>query len=64
MRDPKRIDEFLGLLEEAWKDAPDLRFGQLVYNIFSMSGYIGDNFYVEDDEALECLEYWLERTKN
>ena len=32
MRDPKRIDKFCWRLAEAWKKAPDWRFGQLMVN--------------------------------
>ena len=30
MRNPKRIDEMMGLLTEIWKMYPDLRFNQLI----------------------------------
>ena len=31
MRDPKRITEILGLIEQIWQSQPDLRFQQLMY---------------------------------
>lgn len=34
MRDPKRIDEVLGLLREYWTKKPDLRLCQIIGNSF------------------------------
>ena len=31
MRDPQRINEFLELISQLWKQDPDLRFNQLIY---------------------------------
>jgi hypothetical protein len=36
MRDKERIDPFLEKLGKLWKENPDQRFGQLVYNILSI----------------------------
>jgi len=56
MRDPARIDAILSKLREIWMQDPDMRFGQLVYNLYwempetrkmGMTGI--DMFYVEDD---------------
>lgn len=33
MRDPKRIDEMLGLLKTIWNSQPDTRFHQLMHNL-------------------------------
>ncbi len=33
MRDPERIPEILGLINEFWLKYPDLRFNQLIYNL-------------------------------
>ena len=33
MRDPKRIEKILRLLEESWLRSPDLRLGQLIFNL-------------------------------
>lgn len=33
MRDPKRIQEMLSLIEEIWQRNPDLRFNQLLYSL-------------------------------
>ena len=55
-RDPARIDAILSKLREVWMRDPDMRFGQLVYNLYwqmpetrkmGMTGI--DMFYVEDD---------------
>ena len=55
-RDPRRIDVILEKLKEVWMLDTDMRFGQLVYNLFwqmqdtRKEGITGiDMFYVEDD---------------
>lgn len=55
-RDPARIDAILSKLREIWMQDPDMRFGQLVYNLYwempetRKMGITGiDMFYVEDD---------------
>lgn len=40
MRDPDRIGPFLLKLESVWEEYPDLRFGQLIYNIISADGLV------------------------
>lgn len=52
MRDIKRIDRILKLIEKIWRKNPDLRLFQLLGNCFGA----GDNYYKEDD----CLEQELE----
>jgi uncharacterized protein YihD (DUF1040 family) len=47
MRDVKRIERIIRLLEQAWKYVPDWRMGQLVSNILGVG--VQDVFYVEDD---------------
>lgn len=49
MRGPARIDRILKLLEQRWKEAPDQRLGQLVWN-FARAERIEQ---IEDD-ALEA----------
>ncbi|MDD2295957.1 MAG: hypothetical protein PHW61_08530 [Eubacteriales bacterium] len=56
MRDPARIDAILSKIREIWMQDPDMRFGQLVYNLYGempetrKMGMTGiDMFYVEDD---------------
>lgn len=53
MRNPERIDTFIDAVKEIWKEAPDLRFGQLVSNLYFGLGR--DIFYVEDDEFEKLL---------
>jgi hypothetical protein len=48
MRDEKRINRILRILEEIWDRNPDQRFGQLLINL----GVVKDDFstlHVEDD---------------
>lgn len=51
-RDPARIERLLGALRSYWQRHPDLRLGQIVWN---MAGR--DPFYVEDDEVEAALAY-------
>ena len=64
-RDPERIDSILSKLREVWMRDTDMRFGQLVYNLYwlmpetkkiGMNGI--DMFNVEDD----VFERFLDRT--
>ena len=55
MRDPERIDEFCGKLRAVWKAHPDLRFGQLVMNIYQLSGNTSF-FYLEDGVAFQIMK--------
>jgi hypothetical protein len=57
MRDPERIDKILKEISRIWKKYPDLRFGQLLENIFGCER--NDNrciFHIEDDIILVRLE--------
>lgn len=61
MRDPNRIKPFCDELAELWSNWPDLRFGQIMYNI---SKYVEiehrkDIFYMEDDELIQILREQL-----
>ena len=57
MRDPKRISKFCNRLAAAWSAMPDMRFGQLMYNIFSEMAADGrDPFFPEEDEMIERIE--------
>lgn len=55
MRDPKRIDVLLKLLEAYWKKYPDLRLGQIVGNIAWYERREYDPFFVEDDKVIDYL---------
>jgi hypothetical protein len=58
MRRPDRIEPFLGILGNIWKNNPELRFGQLIslaFGLFSGQTYDGRLWHVEDDDFLERL---------
>jgi len=55
MRNPKRIPVIIETLEEIWEKNPDLRFGQLVSNLYGKYFRDKDMFFVEDDDFLNCL---------
>ena len=56
MRNPERIPEILKELEKFWKQAPDLRLGQIISNLSYESMKNNDPFYMEDDDLLELLK--------
>ena len=57
MRDPKRIRKFCNRLATVWELVPDLRFGQLLFNIFVQIKNEGkDPFYVEDNAMIKYIE--------
>ncbi len=55
-RDPKRMGSFLNELKIEWLKAPNLRFGQLMYSLFSESG---DPFYWEENEFIKRLQEYM-----
>ena len=57
MRDINRIDPLLAKLGEFWKQYPDMRFGQLIINIFRDLGK--DPWYMEEEEWMELLDSYL-----
>ncbi len=60
MRDIDRIDRILLELRKAWIEAPDLRFGQFMGNVFSQSNI--DFFFQEDDLLLENIHKFRNQT--
>lgn len=60
MRDPKRIPEFLAVLQKCWEKVPDWRFGQLVENFKRFSGK-ADLFYIEDDDFEKLLKAYFDQ---
>ena len=60
MREASRIERIVAKIGMLWLEEPDLRFGQLISNIFSRMGY-NDMFYVEDDKLEEFLETLLQK---
>jgi len=59
MRDPRRIQRTLNLLEHYWNAHPQLRLGQIVINHANCSGI--DPYAFEDDDLAESLEASLGR---
>jgi len=56
MRDPERITETLEVLHEYWSMYPNMRLGQLLWEI------TGDEpYYVEDDVLIKMMQDELER---
>ncbi|MGE0594658.1 MAG: hypothetical protein AB7G23_08960 [Vicinamibacterales bacterium] len=55
MRDPKRIQPILKLMEELWTQNPDLRLGQLLVNAIRPSQPAPEVFYAGDDRLLDGL---------
>lgn len=53
MREKERIKRILILLEEIWNEVPELRLGQLLYNL---ADFHGDIFYIEDDVIEKKLQ--------
>ena len=65
MRDPERIDRICGLLAEVWKQNPDWRLGQLIYNMVrSSKGSSAPLFYIEDDELESIMRVHLPNKEN
>lgn len=63
MRDPARIDEILELLGKVWRAEPDLRLGQLIYNVArEREPKLIDIFSIEDGVMRKGLMRQLERT--
>jgi hypothetical protein len=57
LRDPKRIKPILKELERIWKQCPDMRFNQLMFNLmYTMENVRSDHFHVEDDVFLKFLK--------
>jgi uncharacterized protein YihD (DUF1040 family) len=62
MRDPKRIEKLLKLIDEEWQRHPDLRFCQLLINL----GIVPDTTYawqLEDADIIEHLKKWNPKKK-
>ncbi|MEN6318718.1 MAG: hypothetical protein ABFD82_08195 [Syntrophaceae bacterium] len=65
MRDPSRIPIIVEKLKEIWLAQPDLRFGQLTYNIFSQipntrkKGQTQLDMFNIEDEVFEKHLDWM-----
>jgi hypothetical protein len=60
--------KILALIEKIWKEQPDLRFFQLLFNYTRLSqghadGKVRDPFYYYDDEIIKDLENWIDENK-
>jgi len=55
MRDIDRIDRIIGKLRGLWKTYPDLRFGQMIYNILYQIAMNPDKMHALEDDAFEKL---------
>lgn len=62
MRDPNRIKVICDALAECWATVPDLRLGQLIYNIMD-NDWRGDIFYPEDHQWLKWIQQYQEDSK-
>lgn len=60
MRDPQKIDEIVEKLRTVWKQHPDLRLTQLMWEL-GRSNYTF--FYVEDKYIEEKLDRTISRGK-
>lgn len=63
MRDANRIEKIISKIGMIWLENPDLRFGQLVSNLFYKMGH-NDMFYVDDDELEKFLDLVLNQQSN
>lgn len=61
MRDVNRIKPFCDELAELWSKYPDLRFGQIMWNMskYIHNEYDKDMFYMEEDELMEIIKHQL-----
>lgn len=63
MRDKNRIPKILEELEKVWKANPDFRLGQLLMAAVQPKDPCPDMFYIEDEELLEKLISFENRTQ-
>lgn len=64
MRDPKRIQTVLKLLEKVWKKFPDYRLGQLLENVATAAGRPDHCvFHIGDDEWVKFLREYAPEVK-
>lgn len=62
MRDPKRITRIVWKLWRYWRTYPDLRLGQLIVNLTSVTERGFDPFFLEDDKLEAALDAMLPPT--
>ena len=61
MRDINRIKPFCDELADLWAKYPDLRFGQIMWNMdkYLSNEHRKDIFYMEDDELMKVIRHQL-----
>lgn len=64
MRNPDRIDTILDKIRMVWIQYPDMRYGQLLINIWYLKEAadpfcIADCFHYEDDVLEKCLDKFI-----
>lgn len=67
MRDKNRIAPMCALLQQTWERQPDLRFGQLLYNMsyaICREKQIPDMYNIEDDEMFALLQAYCKGHRN
>lgn len=61
MRDPNRQLAVLTILENVWRNYPDMRLGQLL----SCAAHGKDLFYIEDDELVtKLVDFFSQQERN
>lgn len=62
MRKIERIDDFCSRLALAWKNVPDLRFGQFMCIVLGEFAYQTgkDPFFPEEDEMIAFIEKYTD----
>lgn len=58
MRDINRINNVCNELSHIWKQVPDWRLGQLLWNAFNINNK-HDIFYMEDNELIEYIKNYI-----
>ena len=52
--DKDRIERIINKLQEVWRVHDEMRFGQIIYELLSLTR--SDGFYVSDQKIEKCLE--------
>ena len=64
MWEHEEIDKFCMRLMIAWREVPELRFGQFMWNMISFCQNHGkDAFYLENDEFMDMVNQFLKECK-
>ena len=63
-RDSQRIADVLKVLEKVWREAPDLRLGQIIVSAANLSGrqvVCPEIFHLEEEDMLRGIEELAKR---